>query len=105
MYFIFVKKTAYIQKDIDTYIYSSDWPSSPISASVSLSPAPASAPTPYEPATPPPPLRRRAQHATRDDRLLVRTLREIGWLYPTIARYIGLIRYQIKYVSKYPSIF
>jgi hypothetical protein len=100
MYFYFVKNTAYIQKDMDTRTYSPDWPFFPVS--VSLSPAPAPALTPYEPATPPPPLRRRAQHATRDDRLRVRTLREIGWSYPAITRYIGLTRYQVEYASKHP---
>jgi hypothetical protein len=81
-------------KSMETRLYLPDWPSSASSpaSSPATSPSPdGRVPTPYLPITPPPPLQRRQQYFTsRDDRLRVQTLHEIGWKKPAIARQTGL---------------
>jgi Transposase len=74
---------------------SPDWPSIPSSSS------PASSPTSASP-QPRPPLRRRREYTSRDDRIRARTLREIGWTYSAIARHTGLIFSQARYASNNP---
>jgi DNA invertase Pin-like site-specific DNA recombinase len=85
--------------DISENPVSPDWPSDcSISSSLSLH----RSSTLVVPATLP--LRRRQrQFTTRDDRLRVRTLREIGWSIRATARYFGLSKGQVIYALNKPS--
>jgi transposase len=84
--------------DISEDPVSPDWPSD-YSTSPSLSPH--RSPTLVVPATLP--LRRRQrQFTTRDDRLRVRTLLEIGWSIRATARHLGLSKGQVAYASNKP---
>jgi transposase len=89
-----------------TRIYSPDW-----SFIASLSSSPSPCPRPYTnrtpppppPPLPPPPLRRQRPFTTRDDRIRVRTLREMGHTHTAIACHLGLTRNQVQYASQRPS--
>jgi DDE superfamily endonuclease/Transposase len=78
--------------------HSPDWPSDISSSSSSRSPTP----TPLSPIPPRPPVRRRKPNTTRDQRIEVRTLREIGWSTAAISRQLGLSRSQVVYTAKQP---
>jgi transposase len=95
----------YTQITMESRVYSPDWSSSPTSeASDPEAPSPIRPlSTPNVPSTPPPLLRRRRQNTSRDDRLRVHTLREIGWNSRDITRHTGLTQNQVRYALTHPS--